>query len=557
MVDNRTGDIHGTSIQAGVIHGSLTVNTHLPGAPVPGWVEVAMPVPRYGAGELGVHGCLPGSEGVGLPAYVVRDVDSELDQRLSAAAASPRGGLVLVAGASTAGKTRSLVAAVGRTLPERMLVAPPEDADLRPLPGWLAARAERAPQGWVVWLDDLDRHLSASGLTPALIAELGVAGGVVAATIRSHQLEALRPSVTDGDASAPVGVGYAVLKSLPVVVERRWNTQERERARASEDERVVQAASDERFGVAEQLAAGPVLEPIWLGGPDSGHPRGYALVAAAVGLAQAGVASPLTREQIYAAHTAYLPDPPPLPEEVDRAWAWAIRQRSGLAGLLVPADHEGRWRAFDYLTPQGHVPDAVWRTALDTASEQDRIAVGVTARSFEQDDIAEEAFRPLARRGHLDAMFYYAFQLSLRPGQGWVWEAIELYERAAGRGHVEAMFEVAELYAIELPGQELIAEYWYSDAIDHGHSEAVYGLAELLAEERGREGEAESWYRKALEQGDKDAMTGLGRLLGKVGRKKEALDWWRRAAEQGDTHAMYVLTEVLAEEPGREKAAGD
>ncbi|QVJ03463.1 hypothetical protein KGD82_27645 (plasmid) [Nocardiopsis eucommiae] len=92
---------------------------------------------------------------VGAAAFVARDVDGELDRSLSAAAGSPRGGLVLVAGASTAGKTRALAAALARTLPERMLVAPPEDADLRPLPTWFKDRAERAPRGgwcgWTTW----------------------------------------------------------------------------------------------------------------------------------------------------------------------------------------------------------------------------------------------------------------------------------------------------------------------------------------------------------------------------------------------------------------------
>ncbi len=45
-------------------------------------------------------------------------------------------------------------------------------------------------------------------------------------------------------------------------------------------------------------------------------------------LAQAGVSSPLTREQIQTAHLAYLPDPPPLPEEEAQAWYQRARERS-------------------------------------------------------------------------------------------------------------------------------------------------------------------------------------------------------------------------------------
>ncbi|MFE6309341.1 tetratricopeptide repeat protein, partial [Nocardiopsis sp. NPDC057823] len=465
-VNNRASDIRGPSIQARDIHGPVTM--HSPPAPaeppVPGWVEVALPAGQADAHELGAHDALPGPDGEGLPPYVARDVDGELDRRLAVAAAAPRGGMVLVAGASTAGKTRALAQALARTLPERMLVAPPEDADLRPLSAWLRERASRAPQGWVVWLDDVDRHLAASGLTPALVAELGQANAVVAATIRQERLDALRPSATDPTPGTE-GVGYAVLKTPPITLDRRWSVQERERARASDDARLVRAAADERFGVAEQLAAGPYLQEAWNHGPDSGYPRGYALVAAAVGLARAGLSSPLTREQLHTAHTSYLPDPPPLPEEADQAWEWATCRRSGLAGLLVPVDHQGRrWRAFDYLTTQDPLPDAVWRAALAAATDQDRFTIGVTARNAERADIAETAWRPLADQGDTNAMVSLGILL-----------------REMGR--------LEE------------AEDWLRQAVDQGNTNAMAFLGFLL-QETGRLEEAEDWLRQAVDQGN-------------------------------------------------------
>ncbi|WP_152487140.1 tetratricopeptide repeat protein [Nocardiopsis halotolerans] len=495
-VDNRAGDVHGTAVQTGAVHGPLTV--HPPPAPaappVPGWVEVALPAHQADAHGLGAHDTLPGPGGEELPPYVARDVDDELDRRLGAAAVSSLGGLVLVTGSSTAGKTRALVQALARTLPERMLVAPPEDADLRPLPAWLKASTARAPQGWVVWLDDLDRHLSASGLTPALVAELGRAGAVVAATIRRERLGSLRPSATD-PTLATEGVGYAVLRTPPVTLDRLWSGQERERARASGDGRLVRAAADERFGVAEQLAAGPHLQQAWETGPDSGHPRGYALVAAAVGLAQAGVSSPLTREQLHTAHSAYLPHPPPLPEEADRAWEWATRPRSGTAGLLVPADHEGRlWRAFDYLTTQDPLPEAVWRAALDAATDRDRFTIGVTAYRAKRGDIAETAWRPVADQGDTDAMFNLGTLLEeVDRGE----EAQDWWQRAAEQGDIRAMFNLG-----------------------------------ILLDEAGRVEEAEPWFRKAADQGDTNAMVNLGALLDEAGRVEEAEDWRQRAREK-------------------------
>jgi thioredoxin-like negative regulator of GroEL len=548
-VGNRAGDVHGTAFQAGDIHGPVTVYPPpAPAtAPVPGWVQVALPAHQADAHDLGAHDALPGPEGEGLPPYVARDVDDELDRRLAAAEA-PRGGLVLVAGASTAGKTRALAAALARTLPERMLVAPPEDADLRPLPAWLKASAGSAPRGWVVWLDDVDRHLSASGLTPALIAELGRADAVVAATIRQERLEALRPSATDPGPGAE-GVGYAVLKTPPVIVRRDWSGPERERARVSGDERLVRAASDERFGVAEQLAAGPHLQQAWESGPDSGHPRGYALVAAAVGLAQAGLASPLTREQLHTAHTAYLPHPPPLPEEDDRAWAWATQQRSGLAGLLVPADHEGRrWRAFDYLTTQGPLPDAVWHAALDAATGQERFTIGVTAYNAERADVAETAWRPLAVQGDIRAMVLLG---DLLEEAGRVEEAEGWYREAAQQDNTLAMVLLGDLLKEADRSEE--AEDWYRKAAHQGDTHAMVSLG-ILLRRAGRVEEAEDWYRKAAHQGDTHAMVSLGFLLKGAARVGEAEDWYRKAIEQGHPLAMVLLGDLL-EKAGRVEEA--
>ena len=549
-VDNRMEDHHGTALQARDIHGPVTMHAPPMASPAPWWVETARPAHQADARVLGAHNVLPGPEGEDLPPYMARDVDGELDRRLSTAATAPRGGLALVTGASTAGKTRSLAQALGRILPERMLVAPPEDADLRPLPAWLKEQTARAPQGWVVWLDDLDRHLSSSGLTPVLVAELGLAGAVVAATIRQERLESLRPSFTD-HTPVPEGVGYTVLKTPPVTLARRWSRHERERARASNDERLVEAAADERFGVAEQLAAGPHLQSVWDQGPDGGHPRGYALVAAAVGLARAGVSSPLTYEQLYKVHTVYLPQPPPLPEEADLAWQWATRPRSGQAGLLVPADHEGRqWRAFDYLTTQDTLPEAVWKAALDVATDQDRFTIGVTAHHADRVDIAVASYRPLAEQGDAHATVDLGVVLELAGRRE---EAEDWLRQAAEQGNTDGMAFLGVV--LELAGRREEAEDWLRQAAEQGNTDATFNLGVVL-DQAGRVEEAEDWYRKAADPGNTRTMVNLGLLLVQVGRLEEAEDWYRKAAEQGLTNAMVNLGLLLVQ-VGRLEEAED
>ncbi|WP_211717070.1 tetratricopeptide repeat protein [Nocardiopsis sp. MG754419] len=456
--------------------------------------------------------------------------------------------MVLVAGASTAGKTRALAASLVRTLPGRMLVNPPQDADLRPLPAWLKDRAEQPPQGWVIWLDDLDRHLAASGLTPSLVAELGRAGAVVAATIRANQLRALRPSATDDHGPASKGVGYEVLKTLPVVVDRRWSSHERERARASKDERLVRAADDERFGVAEHMAAGPRLQQDRFEGADGGHPRGYAFVAVAVGIAQTGLSSPLTRDQIHAVHTAYLPGAPHLPEDADRAWEWATRRRSGRAGMLVPADSEGlRWRAFDYLTSPDSLPEAIWRIALQEAGEQDRYTIGITAFRARRNDIARTAWSPLVERGHRQAMSSLGF---LMKNADQVDKAEYWYRRAAEQGDLDAMFKLA----VRLEDAKRFdgAEYWYRKAAERDDPDAMFNLGVMLYE-AGDEGQAEDWWQKAAKRGQPDAMFNRGYRLYEAGRNDEAEEWWQKAAKRGQPDAMFNLAKLLeaAGHPGQ------
>ncbi|MEU3022029.1 tetratricopeptide repeat protein [Nocardiopsis alba] len=530
-VDNSMGEVHGTAIQAGVVHGSITVHS-VPAPSIPGWVSTALPVHQIDAHELGVHDVRSDPTLEGSLPYVSRDMDEELDRRLKAAAADSRGGLVLVTGASTAGKTRALVEALRRTLPDRMLVAPPEGTDLRHLPRLLGRVAENAPQGWVIWLDDLDRHLSASGLTPALVTDLGEAEAVVAATIRQERLRYLRPSGTDH--ASLDETGYPVLRTPPVRVKRLWSHRERERARSSGDERLVKAADDERFGVAEQLAAGPLLQQTWDDGPDSGHPRGYALVAAAVDLARIGWASPLTREQIYSAHTAYLPSPPPLPEENDQAWAWATRPLSGMAGLLVPTDHEGRrWRAFDYLETQAPVPDLIWHTALATAKTTDRFTIGLTAYNGARLDITDKAWRPLA-----DEEFpFKVHDMGVRLEETGLSEEAEYwYRHAAENDHNDAMYDLALL--LESTERLEEAEHWYHQAAESGSVKGMYGLA-LLLERTGRLEEAEHWYRETAMRDAIEAMYDLGALLERTGRFEEADEWYRQAAIHDVTEAFY------------------
>ncbi|XKK39669.1 sel1 repeat family protein [Nocardiopsis sp. ARC36] len=372
-------------------------------------------------------------------------------------------------------------------------------------------------------MDDLERYLGASGLTSALLSQLGQAETIVVATIRQKQLQLLRPATTD---HGPQDGGYTVLKAPTVIIDRRWSPEERERAARSEDQRLVAAADDERFGVAEQLAAGPVLQQAWQAGKDDGHARGYAMVAAAVDLARVGLASSLTREQIAQAHTTYLPVPPPLPEEAERAWEWATQVRSGVAALLVPADHHGRrWRAFDYLTTETPIPETTWRTALGLATDEDHYGIGLTAEFEGEFDIAEAAWRPLAAIGHTPAMNKLGLLLS---HLGDTQEAENWLREAAEAGDVSAMYNLGTMLVVEDRVEE--GEQRWRMAAEAGEKLAMIKLGWFLATQ-GRLEEAAFWFRRSAEEGTPVALFNLGYLLAKVGRIEESEQWYRKVVE--------------------------
>ncbi|MBB6001332.1 TPR repeat protein [Streptomonospora salina] len=508
--------------------------------PTPAWVSNAAPTSRADLARLGVHSARPGPDGSRQPPYVPRDADDDLDRRLGAVASDRRGGMVLVSGGSMAGKSRALAAALARSLPKRRLVVPPEDADLTHLPAWLKRHRWRGRRGWVVWLDDLDRRLPHARLEPPLIEELGRAGAIVAATIRWQQLQNLKPA-TESDGRA---VGYAVLRT-PALVLADWSPEERDRASRSGDERLVEGAAQETVGVAAHVGGGPQLEDLWRHGPAAGHPRGYALVAAAVDLARTGLSASLARGRIEEVAELYLPPPPPAAEAADEAWGWATRVRHEVAGLLVPADHsQERWRALDYLTREDPVPAAVWEAALEEASEEDRRTVGVTAYTAGRRAVAETAWRTAVEAGDIRAMRSLGVLLK---EDGRTGEAEQWWRRAAEAGDTGAMHNLGVL--LKEDGRTGEAEQWWRRAAEAGHTEAMHSLGVLLKED-GRTGEAEQWWRRAAEAGDTEAMFSLGVLLYEGGRTGEAEQWWRRVADNNHTNTMFSLG-VLLKEGGR------
>ncbi|MEU6210526.1 tetratricopeptide repeat protein [Streptomyces sp. NPDC047023] len=291
--------------------------------------------------QAGVHPAGAGRSGEPAPAYVRRDAEPRLREALG------RSGFVLLVGESTAGTSR-LAYEVARSLyPRHAFVRPLSRAAL---PAALRAAARRRRS--VLWLDDLDDFLGAGGLTAALLAGVAAAPGrrIVLATLRTqefrrfHAREKGRLTGSDRDAWR---IQREVLERAEVVrLALQWSAAERHRAAAGQpyDPRIGEALlAGEGFGVAEVLAAGPERLAAWQEARAPGaHPRGAAVVSAAVDCRRAGLRGPVGEDLLRALHRPYLPaqgaDPPP--EPFSDALDWAVHAAPA-ADPPSPAGHRG------------------------------------------------------------------------------------------------------------------------------------------------------------------------------------------------------------------------
>jgi len=308
-----------------------------------------------------------------VPPYITRDFEPELH------AALRREGFTLLAGESTAGKTRAAFEAMRLLLGGCRFVAP---SSREALPGLLPSLDEAGD--YVVWLDDLERFLGPGGLTLSVLHRLlsPPVRTVVLATMRSHEYDRYRDRVEGEMAGAERDVwreGRAVLRQAQIIyVNRRWTAQETIRVQAhASDHRLAQAlATADRFGIAESLAAGPELAEAWQHAWTPGHhPRGAALVAAAVGARRAGYHRPLPQAVLERMHEAYLAQrggSDLRPESLRDAARWALAPTfPGGANSLLIGSAEVGYLAFDYLIDlpdPGTMPDASWAVLLEHAT---------------------------------------------------------------------------------------------------------------------------------------------------------------------------------------------
>lgn len=403
-----------------------------------------------------------------LPPYVARDGDPAVNAAVESAASD--GGLVVVRGDAFVGKSRTALTAMAKVLHGVRVFAPARDENLRQLPALLRGLpGER----FALWLDDLDGHLGGGGLEPRLLAQLTAQGVAVIATMREDAEDAY-DEYRNRQPSRGRVLDLADIVDLP----RNWSHGERKRAEWSGDPRLAEAVRRcGAEGVAAYLALGHMLWEEWQWARRANqHPRGYALVRAAVDLTRCGLRGPLSQDLLVKVHEWYEVVAGMERESVDDALAWAEEKRDGVLRMLKRSG-ANMWEASPYLVDTASqdetfpaVDGAVWRVALKAARTDSTYDFKVVVAG------AREAFRGAAEAGD-------------------------------GR----AMFELGVLEDSLGDGQE--AEEWYQRAFEAGQVAAAGRLGRLLVMELGKTREAETLLEVAAEAGDRAAATMLGKLL--------------------------------------------
>ncbi|MDQ1041820.1 tetratricopeptide repeat protein [Streptomyces sp. V4I2] len=363
---------------------------------------------------LGVYAAAPVASDdpaqVRTPPFVRRDRSADVERAVQ------RGGLVVLVGESTAGKSRAAFEAMRACLSDHVFIRPRSRAGLR-----AAVDVVQRERHCVIWLDDLPKYLGSDGLSAHLLDRLlgdGSRHVVVLATLRAQErARFLRDSLSGEPGSAGMAQEHREVldRATEVRIDRTWTAAEVARAQECADDPRIAAALEhcDEFGVAEYLAAGPRLLAAWQDGWAPGtNPRGAAIVAAAVDARRAGFYRGLSPGLLRSLHEPYLQQRGGArlrPEPWEQAMEWATRAAYATSGLLVP-DGLDHYVVFDYLPDAVEadtappIPAATWQELIGQAEPAEAAYLGWTAYDWHRQwDHARDAFAAAIDGGYVMA----------------------------------------------------------------------------------------------------------------------------------------------------------
>ncbi|MET8759896.1 hypothetical protein [Lentzea sp. NPDC004782] len=553
---------------------------------------------------LGVHASIQvdGAEGE-LPTYVPRDFDPELRAAINAAA--EHGGLVLLVGSSSVGKTRAMFEAVCAVLPEWWLIHP-DAADIEPFRALADAPLPRT----VVWFDELQRYLDSSHGVPAgLVRRLVAAGTVLVATLWPHEYAGRTlvraPGRPDLHANDRELLGVANV----IHVSDDFSPAERRRAETVAGDRRIRVALDTPdTGFTQVIAAGPQLIHHREHAPAE-QCYGKAVITAALDARRVGARAAITRDYLAAAAPAYLN--PVQQATAPKGWflhaiSYAITRLNGATSALTPVPAGMRqiagYEVADYLYQYAgrvrrttHLPDTAWQALVEHHDPGDALLLAKNAARRGRNGSAEALYRQAMDCGNSSAATYLARLLAK---QGHIDDAMAVLRPYAYAGDGYATFYFVPLLieqgrleelpqlgnaraahaAVQFAGvgadQGLIEEAlaMLQPLVDTGEAQAAEGSAHLRADDNQGDQPSSTLHPLAdtndysaarrevyalaaldrigelaqrFEAGDWLAGERLADLLIKHDQTDQALDVLRQLADAGDDSAGERLVNLL------------
>ncbi|MET7569864.1 hypothetical protein ABZT04_15385 [Streptomyces sp. NPDC005492] len=598
--------VGGDVFQFGDVGGSVTVikGADRPArtgpAADPGFVRVRDADPI----QLGVHRPIrvAGTGSTALPTYVPRDLDDRDGDGLRAliGTAARDGGFVLLIGGSSVGKTRSLHEAVRVLLPDWLLLHPADGDRIADLAG-------QAPGPLVVWLDELQNHVSgAHQLTAATVRTLLARPYPVllVGTLWPHYYDTW--TAMPGSAHEDRHRAERELLKLAEVVTLGTDLSPAERERAAglaaSDDRLRVALEAEDFGLTQVIAGAPQLVNRW----ETAGPYVRALLTAAVDATLMGVQSAITESLLRAAAPGYC-DPRQRAgapgDWFEQALGYATQPLLGATSALVPVSQGpgmGRpdgYRVADYLLhhtgrAQRAVPppETFWQACADHLTDPtDVLRTGAAAAARQRVSAAVPLLRKAVESGSVSAMEELG-ALCRRTGDtagaeemaGRLTESDDpraaLYRTILAGWNFEELFDLAEAgneyaisHLIEYGNPQLAISLLLED-LDPDDLGSWYRLAELfhdedendraipilemlherdyddailfLAEILKEEGHVERLY-ELVEEGYFAAAWCLADLLHEKGRTDEGIELLWDFVDQGSGDTDFMLAHLL------------
>ncbi|WP_169787756.1 tetratricopeptide repeat protein [Luteipulveratus mongoliensis] len=411
----------------------------------------------------------------------------------------------LLIGGSMAGKSRLGVEVARQVAGRRRLVVP------QPPDGLAKLMGQGVPSGVLVWLDDLERYLTAGTFEPKWVDQMRAAGTAVLATIRSQEREALYPAGNSRNPAADVVGRFEAVRLTD-------SPREREQIAARMPQPDL-AAGVSRYGLGAFIGGGYLARERYLDGLDT-HRLGTAMVRLAMDWRRTGL-DDIPGDQIERLVTRYVDDQwrSDPGETESEALSWATDRVHGVVQLLERATDD-TYRVADYLLDNvdsdvADIPEEVWDHAVQAAATPlQMVAVALRAEEAHRPSAARTAFQRAIASGHEVAGVAWARLGVLEVEAGDVAAARAAYEAAIASGNEMAMgLAWSSLGDLEVEaGDVAAARAAYGAAITTGNGAAV-GLAAhrlgVLEVEAGDVVAARAAYEAAIASGN-EAAVGLG-----------------------------------------------